>query len=103
MEVYVRGMFDDFINLFGQYPKHDKMHGYLGTSLTKNDHYTLLNGEYFSLVSKILYFVKKLPAIFANTCQELSQHLKNPRPAHWKAVKLLVGYLHKDRLAGQQS
>jgi hypothetical protein len=72
------------------------MLGLPGTNLIQNDGDTLLHGEYCSMVGKILYFVKKVLLTCAIACQELSQHLESPRPTHWKAVKCLLGYLHKD-------
>ena len=96
MEDFFRGMIDDFSDLFGRYPKHAETPGLPGTSLTKNDDDTLLHGEYRSMVGKILYFVKKVSPTCANACRELSQHLENPGPAHWKAVERLLGYLHED-------
>ena len=97
MEDFVEGMFQDYKNLFGQYPKGAPTPGLPGTSLAKNEGNTILHSEYRSIVGKILYFVKKISPICANACRELSQHLENPGTAHWSAVERLLGFLYADK------
>ena len=97
MEDFVRGMINDFKELFGRLPKVSLLPALPGTTLTKNDGEILLHGEYRSIVGKILYYVRKISPICANACRELSQHLENPGTAHWKAVERLLGYLDNDK------
>ncbi len=61
--------------------------GFPGTVLSKDTGETVMHKEYWSLVGKILYFVKKVSPICANACRELSQHLENPGDAHWYALE----------------
>ena len=67
-----------------------------GACLRKNNGEVILHSEYHSIVSKILYFVKKVSPICANACNELSQHLDSPGESHWCAVEFLLGFLRND-------
>ena len=93
MEVFVKGIADDFAVLFGRSPKLAKTPGIPGTCLSKNTGEPIHHSEYRSLVGKILYLVKKVSPVCANACRELSQHLDNPGKEQWNALERLLGYL----------
>jgi hypothetical protein len=96
MEDFVRQMINDFKELFGRYPKTSSTPGLPSTCLTKSMDATVMHSEYRSIVRKILFFVRKISPVCANSCRELSQHLENPGTVHWKAVERLLGYLLDD-------
>ncbi len=93
MENFVRQMINDFNELFGRYPKTSATSGLPITCLTKNLGETIMHSECRSIVGKILYFVRTISPVCANSCRKLSQHLENPGTVLWKAVERWLGYL----------
>ena len=49
--------------------------------------------EYRSLVGKLLYYTTKIGPEMSNAVRDLSSHMSNPGPEHWKALERCVGYL----------
>jgi hypothetical protein len=90
---FVKGMVDDYQDIFGKPPQSAPTPGFPRTVLMKNQGDTLLHKEYRSMVGKLLYFVKKVGPVCLNACRELSQHLANPEDDHRKALQQLLGYI----------
>ena len=71
--------------------------GYPGKTLIKNEGEPVNLDEYRSIVGKLLYYMTKVAPEMANACRELSSHMSNPGPLHWKSIERIVGYLkYKD-------
>ena len=67
--------------------------GYPGKILAKHDGEPVDLDAYRSIVGKLLYFMTKVAPELANACRELSSHMANPGPEHWKAIERIAGYL----------
>ena len=67
--------------------------GYPGKTLLKNKGEPDSVTEYRSFVGKLLFVMKKTYLELANSVRELSSHMENPGPEHWKAVGRMIGFL----------
>lgn len=52
---------------------------------------------YRTIVGKMMYLTQKVMIEGSNATRELSRHLQNPGPEHWKAVEYFAGYLKKEK------
>jgi hypothetical protein len=95
MEDFVTFMIEDFKKLLKKLPQTTRMTQALsGTILRKMMGMQLYTKNIVPwLGSVLLYFVKKIGPVCANSCQELSEHLENPGEAQWNAVERLLGYI----------
>ena len=96
MEDFVQVMLQDYHDIFGKYPRDASTPALPGIVLKKNPDKVTLHKRYFSMVGKLLYFVKKFGPVCAIACWELSQHLENPGEAYWNAVERLLGFIRTD-------
>jgi hypothetical protein len=93
MVEFAKGMTSDFMSMTGSLPKSAATPALAGTTLEKNQSNPIQQPEYRSIVGKLLYFMKKVSPLCANSIRELSQHLENPGILHWKAVERVLGFL----------
>ena len=89
-------MLKDYHDIFGKYPRDASTSALPGIILRKNPYKVSLHKEYYTMVGKLLYLVKKFGSVCANACRKLSQHLENPVKAHWSAVERLLGFIATD-------
>jgi len=49
--------------------------------------------EYWSIVGKLMYYMKKIGPELANAVQELARQMVKSNKEHWKALEQVVGYV----------